>query len=84
MRDVVRRMRALVTLTMITILAVVGFTAPAQAGTWKFSGSYPHYDFCYNAGTSGVANHTWLAYQCVIVIPDISAPGRTDLYVELP
>jgi hypothetical protein len=82
--NVIRKMRALAALTMITILGTVGFSTPAHAGTWKFYGSYAHYDFCYNAGTAGVANHTWLAYQCVTVIPDISAPGRIDLYVELP
>jgi hypothetical protein len=69
---------------MAAALATVGLASPAHAFTWSYNASYAHYEQCSIPGAAGVANHTWLDYRCVTVIPDTTGPGRFDLYVERP
>ncbi len=71
-------------LAVATVLTTIGVAAPAIASSWNFHSTYLHPEQCLIAGRAGVANHTWLDYRCVTVIPDTIGPGKIDLYVMLP
>jgi hypothetical protein len=78
------RTSRVVGLAMATVLTTVGVAAQAHASSWSFHSSYAHYEQCLIPGRAGVSNHSWLDFRCVTVIPDITGPGKIDLYILLP
>jgi len=81
--------KQLASLALTSIVAAVGFSAPAQAATVKPATSYVLYnvynwpDQCDYFAYQGYLAGQWVSYYCLTVSPySADGPGVYDLYVS--